>query len=122
MSASAVVAGLAAVVLAGCMTAPQPERRMVTIETQPQRMILRGAESAPALRRDIEQAVFVLLDVDGDEKISRSEVTRLPELAQSFGALDADLDAALDRIEFRVAMAAAFWGIGNVDRTPVRGQ
>jgi EF hand len=110
-----IVTGLALVLVLGQGPAPR------AIAQEPGLSVLPAQESQVATRREVERAIFDVLDRNHDGCLSRTEVTALPELAQSYARLDMNRDGRLDRIEFHVAMAAAFWGIAHIAQTPVLG-
>jgi hypothetical protein len=59
-----------------------------------------GAAADPG--RTTVEAVFTRLDTNGDGRLSRDEVARLPAIATKFDLLDTDHDGLLSPDEFTV--------------------
>ena len=102
--------------LALALSAPVSEAALVLVPVG----IGPAQETQQTTRRRVEDAVFNALDKNHDGYISPTEATALPELAQSYSLLDSNRDGRIDRVEFRVVMAAAFWAMANIKDTPVR--
>lgn len=59
-----------------------------------------AAQAAVAQPETASLTPFVTLDVNGDGALSRSELTRQPELSRSFERMDTDRDGTLSAFEF----------------------